>query len=918
MYKPGETILPPVSRRRSKDDENERRLLEELGRMATEGPSSSSSGRSGQTHRERSRDRRDHGHGHRRRQEEGRNREGADDRLSEQNVQGSARQRQPTTAPSRQIEHQSSLRSLLSASDFDVSDIEEEIARQIVEEGLLDGIDLSVIGAAEEEAIRERIDEAYRRRQRTRPAGPPRRSSDGDRALARASDGERRRRAHSRSQSTSVQNGEGGLPPPPPTQVVGPSGRTERRRRRSIHSPTTGSPMPPSGVQGLASSARTAAARSATDLSYAPRSSPPSSNQPAAPRSDHGRRTTDPDIGSAGLRQRSSEQISSPSEQPEPMPTLQVPVERTDGMLRIGGSPSAASSTRTTDPARAVRMEQSRSARNPAEVSESNGRPSSAGHQASTAIPSTGRTRPVLYPEPSIMCHRCERPDIQYELHYNCLECDDGDYNLCLSCYRQGRGCKHWYGFGWAAWSRYERLSPAGGYPSNHPLPHTLTGHRFLRPTQSPVQAMVTASPAANDSPRRSLTAEDPLKRLQAGVFCSVCAAYTNACYWKCDVCNDGEWGFCHRCVSTGKCCTHPLLPLVYVGVKDHTTAQQQHLEGMTSQGPGGGSGMTLIRGVSGTAEQHGPLRAVTIATSCNICRLPIPPFSERYHCFHCNEGDYDICWPCYFKLCSNGKINPQNGFKGWRRCLRGHRMTVVGFEDQDGVGSDNSGGGSGGGNIGSNSGGGGGAKRRIIVQDLVGGLALKDEGDPSSSSSPSASNPTLSSESNGGHNNEGGPKGNVKKQKADNWIWREGPNGKRESKIITKGIVPLQSSTLSSSSSSATATITGATTPIPSSSSPSSPSNSNTNPRPNPRPNPNPNMNSNENMTFPPDGGVGMRVLARWSHYPASDVTDELMFPRNAEIREVEDINGDWYWGCYAGSKGLFPGPYVVVLDLV
>lgn len=68
----------------------------------------------------------------------------------------------------------------------------------------------------------------------------------------------------------------------------------------------------------------------------------------------------------------------------------------------------------------------------------------------------------------------------------------------------------------------------------------------------------------------------------------------------------------------------------------------------------------------------------------------------------------------------------------------------------------------------------------------------------------------------------------------------------------------------------------------------------------------------------FPPDGGLGMRVLALWSYYPSEGGKDELMFPKGAEIREVEDINGDWFWGCYAGAIGLFPGNYVRILDNV
>ena len=65
----------------------------------------------------------------------------------------------------------------------------------------------------------------------------------------------------------------------------------------------------------------------------------------------------------------------------------------------------------------------------------------------------------------------------------------------------------------------------------------------------------------------------------------------------------------------------------------------------------------------------------------------------------------------------------------------------------------------------------------------------------------------------------------------------------------------------------------------------------------------------------FPPDGGVGLRVLAQWGYFPAEGVRDELMFPKFAEVREAEDINGDWFWGCYAGAKGLFPGNFTRVL---
>ena len=68
----------------------------------------------------------------------------------------------------------------------------------------------------------------------------------------------------------------------------------------------------------------------------------------------------------------------------------------------------------------------------------------------------------------------------------------------------------------------------------------------------------------------------------------------------------------------------------------------------------------------------------------------------------------------------------------------------------------------------------------------------------------------------------------------------------------------------------------------------------------------------------FPPSGGVGLRFLASYGWWPEEGAADELMFPKGAEIREAEDINGDWFWGCYAGAKGLFPGNYGRVVGRV
>lgn len=70
------------------------------------------------------------------------------------------------------------------------------------------------------------------------------------------------------------------------------------------------------------------------------------------------------------------------------------------------------------------------------------------------------------------------------------------------------------------------------------------------------------------------------------------------------------------------------------------------------------------------------------------------------------------------------------------------------------------------------------------------------------------------------------------------------------------------------------------------------------------------------ETDEFPTSGGAGMRGVARWSWYPQAESTDELLFPKGAEVQEIEDVNGDWWFGYYMGGEGLFPAPYVRVLE--
>jgi len=210
----------------------------------------------------------------------------------------------------------------------------------------------------------------------------------------------------------------------------------------------------------------------------------------------------------------------------------------------------------------------------------------------------------------------------------------------------------------------------------------------------------------------------------------------------------------------------------------------------------------TNLSNISQSVLPHVPdptsYTTITISSSCDICNRQIPPSHTRYHCYVCSSGDYDICTSCYHSLCSTGKISAENGMHGWRRCLRGHRLAVTGYEDRER------------------------GQRRLLVREMVGGWALKEDDNSA----------TLDK---------------------SQWRWRE-----------EDGTAVFHHST----------------------------------------------HDYSRRSLFPPDGGVGLRVVALWSYFPTGR-GDELAFPKNAEITEVEDINGDWFWGVYAGRKGLFPGNY-------
>jgi hypothetical protein len=814
IYKPGDSVLPKLRRRVRGPDPEEERALNDILRISLEeavGPSTVGTGerdRSG-----RSGDRRESG-GSNSTRVEGRQLGMVLHRDEPRQRGRTSPRHSPVTSPTevvpqRSVEHQSSLRSLLSVSE---SDIEEDIMRQIAEDSSLAGIDWENITAAQSDELSERIARAYRRRQEER-----RREQHDDERRDRSS-----QRPHSTSRQTNPQESRVLTERRPRAQDTGHlSDNPESTTRHRAGRQRAGSqPSNPSAQTQAGNSASSARLGTRTDTDQTPQNDT-SNSQRASRSTESRRRTTDPNT----RHRRTQTGTDSATE------TLQRLPVRADSDTVIAGSqsrsrvsPRLQSSTfppenrnapsAPNDPAATINLVPS----NPLQPSSSN-------------KPFPENSNQKLYEEPSVTCNRCNRGDIQYEVHYFCMKCDPSSFNLCQNCYRQGKGCKHWFGFGWAALPKYEKQQPPGGYPPSYGLPHVLTGRRYQRPKASLVES-------SNGGTSKAMTPDDPAKRIQSGVFCDICREFSNSWYWHCAVCNEGEWGFCNRCVNQGKHCTHPLLSLEYKSpvANDKVKTTTQPIMPITQL-------QALKPSTTASLPQF---HAKTFKTGCDVCKYLISPSISRFHCPKCNDGDYDIHSDCYISLVKSGRISTDNGHQGWRRCLNGHRMVVLGFEDREG-----------------------GRQVRIVNRDLVGGLQ-EPENDMSASAlalappppsvkiSASTSPPLVAAQSSTSSSSS------QSQPQSPGWSWKDPDGTLRNTRHNSHGsaMVPMRD--------------------------------------------------------FPPDGGSGLRLVALWSYYPDSQVSDELLFPKGAEIREAWDINGDWFLGVYAGAKGLFPGNYARVIGRV
>lgn len=846
-YKPGDAVLP-VDSSSSDSDDDDRSVVEEVRQLNLQvngGGGDRRHRHSGRTRRSSSgarhaetsdaEDREEEGRSRRRR---GEDREGR--RRARHRASRSAAATGDVSEPSRhapRIEHQSSLRSLLSLSDTET--MEEEIVRQIIEEGLLDGINLDSLTPRQEDELSERIADAYRRRHQHRshlrraheqrqvsqesPARPRVSSQSEQRPVS--SPGQRRTRdiAHvtrpqflelpsSRPRSSGHQR-----------QLSEQSSRRRRLSPVNTRGPSVSETMIPPAPR-LSSDMTSDQLRTAQTSRTGTRDS-----TTMRPR----RATLSDQYRNAGGRVQDLRQ------------------QMVNGSVTGYSTPFSPLASSSFSPARSDVALVSGSA--------ATGRVSPVS-PVSRSRPSSSHTpRPTYYAEPSISCEHCGKKDIQYGVFKNCSKCKNGNFDICLRCYRLGKRClsQNWPGA--SAWARYDRRPQSSyGQSTESGMAHTciLSSMKYQRP---PVTAQYIETEGTQ------MTTDNPAGRIQTGLFCDICQSPANDCYWKCAQCNNkDDWGFCRRCVNQGRCCTHPLLPICHVlrsKSVPNDEQQQQQSPSSTETDP--------AAPVSVFSEGDERFKTLSIPTNCDICAHPIPASTTRFHCLECNEGDYDICANCYLRLVAMGKISKEHGHNGWRRCLRGHRMVVVGFEaHEEGL-------------------------KRVVIRGLVGGYTLKDEyvirqqqhqyhSTPTSPASIFASTAftnsltTISSPEFG----------------TGSWTWREGSERRKKASRSRCSTVSFSAGSHGLSGANAGTGIASETdtetdTPVTA-------------------------------RRFPPDGGVGLIVHARWSWFPEEEVKDELMFPRGAEITEAENINDDWFWGCYAGSLGLFPGGHVGVVGEV
>lgn len=602
-YKPGEFILPELPTVEKDEDEDAdveayERLMDEVldqsmrdlnlstrpgDRHTRDGGSNRAAetmGRQGVEREER----------RRRRSREGRPRD-------EQEISSNAlaaRNREETTGrtaaairrATNQLDRASSIRISQRLSELEVKDTEEDIMRQIVEEGLLDGIDLHNLDSRQEEVIIDRIARAYRRRQEHQTRAP------------------RDQRARVQERSLPIRDVSS-------RQIPAPSAWQPRElqttRSRSRSQGSRRSTEPDAREQRQGEIIANTGAPSAWQTRDIPQSRQRSSSQSSSRRAP-----------SAERRVRRPSTVTTPSTRfvattaindgVEPLVFPQMQTQFTQPTRRATGPFVNQSVSQDWQALGALQTQQPVTDNGQHDVwtSVSSASPISTtprGYNAQVIAqqPMLIAPRSTLILASARACLSCRKQNIEYKLHYSCYKCGPSaaPYTLCHRCYRLGKGCRHWFGFGHAAQARFERQATPGA-----DLPHIMEPERYK-----------LILPGNNTHTPPALPTATVLER---GVFCSVCTGNSKARYWACNICNSGEWGYCDVCTSHGNHCTHPLLPLTCIFVPSSSTSSP-------------------LRSVP-------RLVAFTTPTTCALCNSAIPPSNISWSCNTCNSSYCVTC----------------------------------------------------------------------------------------------------------------------------------------------------------------------------------------------------------------------------------------------------------------------------------
>lgn len=597
-YTPGDDVIPPVVLAGSDDDSEDERLLEQVRELSVADLDPAVAA-----------NRRDLG-----RSRERRPRRGNSPRDQEvRRLEGNEHSRRRQHAVERNISHQSSLRSLLSADGENSAEIQQEILASILSSGMLDNIDIDHLTAEQEEELTERIANAYRARHRQLQ------HARRDEEQARTPGTQHTHHtASATNQSTPLQ--QVGDRPTRSHLIDQWVQESSRPARRPVNSAAP-------AHREVSNTSATTAGASLTP----PRAATSPQIQANAPSdsADRHRRVTNNRSGSDPQRPRSPSALrtgtaSGHLSRPSTESRRNVSQQSMDAQQSSVGTPPSTAQAPPHSVTDAVDMMlTSRRPDHQMPPTHDNPADNLAAVQLAADIP-------------YISCNRCNRSNIQHELHYHCDKCQGGNFDLCLKCYRAGLGCNHWFGFGYASQARFERISHEGGLGPGQDGPHVLAARRYRPRSEFSFQT-------------DNLTT---WRSLQEGAFCERCRKCANECYWHCAVCQEGAWGFCTECVAQGKHCTHPLLATAYDPVQS-TTSMGVHLPNMKPN-----SMVLVVR-----------------CTDCDNCGKNIRREGAYLHCNKCNNGDYDLCINCLETLAALGKVAADR-----KQCLQGHGLTRIQF----------------------------------------------------------------------------------------------------------------------------------------------------------------------------------------------------------------------------------------------